>query len=433
MDTTRPAPRPWASPGGPVPPDPAPLSAALLPVTRLHGPAPSGPSPYEQVPAATPPHDPRALRRRRRGRALLAGVGALALLAVAVAVVDERGEAAAPGAAAVRAQVDARLPALTAFVERERGLAFLAPVEVEVLDDDAFVEALFEPGPGEEEPAGDGEATLRALGLLDGDQELDEELDASLAGGVAGFYDPEDGRLVVRGTSFDAYAELVVVHELAHALQDQHFELSRPALLVADDERQLAFDALVEGDAGRVEQAWREAQPRAVQREIDDEEQRRYGDLDEGPYVVEVLLGFPYAAGPALVEQLLDEGGQAGLDAAFRDPPTTSEQVLRLGPAAPAVPAPGDLPAGDVVDEGVLGELGLSLALDLDPTGLEDGLGWAGDRYVTVDTEDGPCTVADVELDGAQERDRLVEALGEASYDAQARGPAGLRLTSCSG
>ena len=107
--------------------------------------------------------------------------------------------------------------------------------------------------------------------------------------------------------------------------------------------------------------------------------------------------------------------------------------MLRLGPAAPAVPAPGDLPAGDVVDAGVLGELGLALLLDRDPADPEEGLGWAGDRYATVDTEDGPCTVADLQLDGAPERDRLVEELEEASYDAQARGPAGLRLTSCSG
>ena len=424
METTGPAPPAWAAPDGALPPDPVRALPVLAP--PVPGPPPPS-SPYEHVPPL-PPHP----ARRRRGRALLAGVVAGALLAVGVAVVDERGEAA-PVPAAVRAAVDARLPALTAFVEQERGLAFRSPVEVEVLDDGAFVEALLEPVPGDAEPVGDGGATLRALGLLEPDQELDEEVDASLASGVAGFYDPADGRLVVRGGVFDPYVELVLVHELTHALQDQHFELSRPDLLEADDERQLAFDALVEGDAGRVEQAWRDAQPRSVQDQIDDEEQRRYGDLDEGPYAVEVLLGFPYAAGPGLVEQLLDEGGQAGLDAAFRDPPTTSEQVLRLGPAAPTVPAPDDLPAGEVVDQGVLGELGLSLVLDLDPTDPEERLGWAGDRYATVDTEDGPCTVADVELDGAPERDLLLEAGEGASYEVQARGRAGLRLTSCSG
>lgn len=360
---------------------------------------------------------------------MLAAVCAIALLAVGVAVLSERD---GPGSPAVQRAVQARLPALQAFVQRARGLPFLRPVQVEVLDDRAFVSALQEPSEQEAEAAGDGEATLRALGLLTQDEDLDAALADSLADAVAGFYDPEDGRLVVRGTAFHPFVEMVLVHELTHALQDQHFDLSRPDLQGADDERQIAFDALVEGDATRVEQAWLQEQPADVQRAVGRELERRYGDAEPGPRAVEALLGYPYFAGPELVRQLLEQGGQPRLDEAFRTPPTTTEQVRVLGPGALVVPRPDDLPAGEVVDEGVLGEFGLVLLLSRATDELAEAPdGWDGDRYATVDTADGPCTVVDVALDRPTDRDELAELLRRTYRDVQPRGATGLRLASC--
>ena len=73
--------------------------------------------------------------------------------------------------ARIRAEVAALLPGLQDFVAAERGLPFRADVEVEVLDDDAFLDALYdvpEDAPEDREDR-DAEPTLKTLGLLEED------------------------------------------------------------------------------------------------------------------------------------------------------------------------------------------------------------------------------------------------------------------------
>jgi hypothetical protein len=333
----------------------------------------------------------------------------------------------------VRAEVDAVLPALQGFVQDARGLPFEEPVEVEVLDDEAFLDALHE------EPADapqaredrDGERTLKALGLVEPDADLDEQVEQQLDAGVVGFYDPSTDRLAVRGREVDVFTELVLVHELTHALQDQHFDLERPELEQTDDERSLAFDSLVEGDAVRVEDAWLSAQSPDRQAEVLD----RLGgapDRTTGDDTVAALLSFPYVAGPSYVRQVLDAGGQAALDAAYATPPATTEQVLQPDAGAPVGVARPDV-EGDVVDEGVLGEVGMALLLGDDPWHPGAHTAWGGDRYVTVGDGDRTCTTADIAADEPAQLPALREALADARPEAEiADGPGGtLRLVSC--
>ena len=67
-----------------------------------------------------------------------------------------------------------------------------------------------------------------------------------------GFYDHEEDRLCLIGDSavaVDPMDKLTLAHEYAHALQDQHFDLS--ALMEQDDDSEAsgAMLALIEGDA----------------------------------------------------------------------------------------------------------------------------------------------------------------------------------------
>jgi hypothetical protein len=401
---------PWA------PPDPAPVPAPVpapppAPAWEQQpwGQQPWGQQPWGQQPwgaapwgAPPPPPDPRGRRRA------VVAIGSVVVLLLALlagsAVLEER------RADRVRAEVTALLPELRAFVEQERGLPFLDDVEVEVLDDGAFLEALYAESPDAPEPREDrdSERTLVALGLLDADVDLDEAVTDSLDEGVVGFYDPSTGALAVRGREVDAFVRLVLVHELTHALQDQHFDIDRPELDEADDERGLAFRSLVEGDAVRVETAWLLEQPPAVQRELaqlfDD------GGPSQAEPVVEAVLGFPYRAGPGLAQALLDSGGQPALDAAFRDPPTTAEQVLDPD-AGTGVEVRRPEPAGAVVDEGVLGVLALALLLGGDPLVAGPERGWNGDRYVTAEQDGRTCTRAHLAVDDPDSGAALTAAL----------------------
>jgi hypothetical protein len=400
-----------------------------------------GPDPWappDRRPTASPAsHDagwyapPSAVRQPRRGRRAVTALATVVLLlggglGAAILLEGQRAER-------VQAQVDAVLPALQGFVEQARGLPFEEPVEVEVLDDEAFLDALYEEpadAPGEREDR-DGERTLKALGLIEPDADLDEQVQDQLDAGVVGFYDPSTDRLAVRGRDLDVFTELVLVHELTHALQDQHFDLERPDLDEADDERSLAFDSLVEGDAVRVEDAWLAAQPADRRAEVLD----RLGGAQErelGTGTVQALLSFPYVAGPSYVRQVLDRGGRAALDAAYATPPTTSEQVLQPGAGPPAEVARPEV-QGAVVDEGVLGEVGLALVLGVDPWHPGPHSAWGGDRYVTVEDGDRTCTTADVAADEPDQRPGLRQALAAARPDAELTdGPGGtLRLVAC--
>ena len=361
-----------------------------------------------------------------------AGV-ALVLLGGGVTAATAQRWSSVGAGSSVEAQLRDRLPELTAFVERERGLPMRRTVRVEVLGDETFLAAFDDGAPVEgSEPDGFG-ATLEGLGLVEDAEDAEDLVGDSVDSGLVGFYDGLTERLAVRADRLDAYVEMVVVHELVHALQDQHFLLDRPGL---DDgsERPLGFSALVEGDASRVEQAWRAAQSPARQAEIAEEELRRFGDAGSAGLedVVDGTLAFPYVAGLPLVEALLADGGQARLDAAFRTPPLTSEQVLhpeQVGEgAALSPPAPDG--EGEQVDEGSLGELGLAQLLGLDARDGGPQEGWDGDTYATYVDGEQTCVLATVVMADAAARDELVDAL-RAFLDADPVGPASLELTTC--
>ena len=353
---------------------------------------------------------------------------ALAVLAAGVLVLLTG--AAAPDQDPVRD----RLPALIAFVEAERGLEMRREVDVRVLEEDDFVEAFREDEPTEP-PEYDLGSTYGALGLAD-EEEFADEVDDALDDGVVGYYDPVSEQLVVRARPLDAYLELVLVHELTHALQDQWFQTDRPSLFDLT-ERLIAFQSVVEGDATRVERAYYRQLSPQERAEVDEVQGMEAYAPVLGADALDSELSFTYVAGLRLVDALIAAGGQERLDAAFRSPPTTTEQVLHPEALAegPPLSPPAPRRSGEVVDEGVLGERGLALILGVDPL-EEDGpqVGWDGDSYATyVDGSDDVCTAATVEMADPPRRDRLVAALRAAGVQAEPRGAAALELESCGG
>src|SRR4051794_1922496 len=90
------------------------------------------------------------------------------------------------------------------------------------------------------------EEVLKLLGLIAPGVDL-RKISASVFGeGVAGYYDPRSKRLrIVSGTTPDALSEMVLSHELTHALEDQRFGLDLQE--GASDDAALARLALVEG------------------------------------------------------------------------------------------------------------------------------------------------------------------------------------------
>jgi hypothetical protein len=331
---------------------------------------------------------------------------------------DDDGGGGQSGPGGSGSELEATVAELSDHVATVRGAPFPAPVTVELLPDDAFAERLL--ADFEEERA-DIDLTGRllvALELLDRDDDLYEIYEEFLGGGVAGFYDPETGALVVEGAELTPYRRSTIVHELTHAYDDQRFELHRPELDEADDESGLGFAALVEGNAMRVQQRWEATLSGGERSALLFEQLAAAGDLDVDaiPLVLLRQIDFPYTDGSLLVEALLDAGGEDRVDAAFAAPPTTSEQVLDpdaylAGEGAAPVPAP--TADGEVVDQGSFGQLTLELTLDsvLDRrTAREAADGWGGDAYVAWYEGDRTCVRAAFRMDSTAHLAELADA-----------------------
>jgi len=312
---------------------------------------------------------------------------------------------------------------LSAFVEAERGLEFIDPVDVELADDDEFEQRLLDDFEAEDEAdLRDTEAIFRALGFLDADDDLVEQLKGVLSGGVVGFYDPETNELVVRGLELTPYTRKVIVHELTHALDDQHFELFRPELDEADDEAGFGFSALVEGNASTVEDAYAETFTDDEQKQSDEEEAAVGSDTDFTgfPQILLDLIGAPYQLGPPLIDAITAEGGGSAVDAAFEDPPVSSEQVLDptlylSGEAPLDVAEP--LADGESFDQGTFGQFLLLLLLDDGGVDLdvarEAAIGWGGDQYVAWRDGDQTCLRVAFEGDTPADTTEIEDALTE--------------------
>ncbi len=320
---------------------------------------------------------------------------------------------------------------LEADVAKARGLEFLQPVAVELADDAEFEQRLLDNFEEDVSQIEDAEVFYRALGLLGPDENLIDELRAIYSVGVLGFYDPETNELVVRGRTPTPYVQQTIVHELVHALDDQHFELDRKQYDDRKDEISSGFTAVVEGNARRIELQWLDDQPEAFRTTAKEQEQA-YGDgidVNAFPEILLFEIGAPYQLGPVFVRQLLADGGERAVDAAIDDPPTTSEQFLfpplyeQREARIEVPPPPAD---GEVVDDGVVGALFLFGLLTTGASTVNETdafravQGWGGDWAVTWKDGDQACTRIDLVGDTDSDTTEIEQALEAWAQDGPA-------------
>jgi hypothetical protein len=151
------------------------------------------------------------------------------------------------------------------------------------------------------------------------------------------------------------------------------------------------------------------------------EESSQAGGINPNvPPVLLDTLSFPYTFGVEFVKAVVKAGGQARLDAAFVNPPTTSEQILHpqlFLTGQGAMPVADPRADGKVIDHGVVGEFGL-LLMFLDSrrplaqsVANQAAAGWGGDRYVAWDSGDKTCLRANFVMDTQADTNQLVSAL----------------------
>lgn len=322
---------------------------------------------------------------------------------------------------------DPRVADLADFVEEARGRDFRHPVQVDFLTPEEYTEAttteVTELQEEELDELERGTAQLRALGVVSGPLDLAEALNQTTDAGTLAFYSPEEERIRVRGTELTVGLRVTLVHELTHALQDQHFGL---ADLLDDDDSSAAVAgrALAEGDAMRIEDVY-------VETILDDDERVAYeaeseGDLERSEAATEGIPAFirasfatPYALGRPFVLMLFNQGGNDAVDDAFEDPPRTEEHLFDpasfvAGEEGERVDLDLDEDEVDLIDEGAFGSPSwfLVLAERIDPqTAFAATLGWGGDRYAVYQRGGETCIRAVFRGDDEAEEREMAAAI----------------------
>lgn len=238
---------------------------------------------------------------------------------------------------------------------RLRGLAY-RPVVSQVVSQKECADYLLRLLDQEMQPAltQKREGFLKLLGLMPEQASMKKIYAELYTDQVRGLYDPKQKRyLVVRSEGPTSAGQMeglaaamglsmeniLTVHELGHAIQDQHFQLAALSKKVAANfDEELAASSLIEGDASALMMDYA---MQSVGLEADgldmgamgglDQEQMMLGSspaLSKAPRFFREVLGFPYNQGMTFVGSLRGGKDWGAVNRAFRDLPESSEQIL---------------------------------------------------------------------------------------------------------
>ncbi|MFB3737741.1 MAG: hypothetical protein ACE14W_02100 [Candidatus Velamenicoccus archaeovorus] len=280
-------------------------------------------------------------------------------------------------------------------IQQVRELRFVDPVAVDAVDHDEMVHDL-EASFDESYPASlyrRRSLAWQTLGAIPPGTDLRAVLERFAGSQVIGFYDTLTKQLVfLGGEEPSPYERVTLAHELTHALDDQHFGLSRVDHLgiTCRDEAAEAAVGAVEGSATYFMLAY-------AQRFLSIQEQLQVG-LQTGPstagippFVLQTQT-WPYTAGLGFMQAMDARGGIEAIDRALQHFPLSTEQVMHPERYPNDVPTPVDVPqvaAGlgpgwkdlDVME---VGEAFLSILLGLridGTTAASAAEGWDGGIY----------------------------------------------------
>jgi hypothetical protein len=296
-------------------------------------------------------------------------------------------------------EVRAQLEDLIRVAQETRELPFLNPPQIKVVSDEeleALVRADIEEE-AEDFPA--DEALYKMLGLLNDAADFEQIVLDLYGEQVAGFYDGDTGEIVVpaREDGFSLLQQGTLVHELVHAITDQHFGFNDTFQTMIDEDRldqATAYQALIEGDATLAEVLWVQTLSQgeigeflANSLEIDTEA------LDSAPRFLTESLLFPYDSGLAFVQDLyVGQGGWTEVNNAYGTLPglpASTEQVITPDDYSRDLPV--EVPIPEVTVNGyelertsVWGEQGFRILLNQGEGSQSVATaadGWGGDSY----------------------------------------------------
>ncbi len=298
-----------------------------------------------------------------------------------------------------------------------RGLDFTSEVPIEVKSKAAikdYLEASLVRDFGEDKLKNISLAYGK-LGLLPQGLDLKEALLEFYSGQVVAFYDPKAKKLFLPGelvggmainviqflAQRDFMGEMVLAHELTHALQEQHFSIGEKLEILGNDDKTLALRCVVEGDAllagfgylfGYLDEEKISQVNDSVVGNIDES---RSTLSDEIPVAIMEQLLFQYYGGVSFVSRFLSERGWPGINQIYADPPLSTEQVLHPEKYVDNPDPPTRISLENLsslfssrwtqIEDNILGELMVRILFtkfNSKNRGASVAEGWDGDRFI---------------------------------------------------
>jgi hypothetical protein len=314
-----------------------------------------------------------------------------------------------------------------------RGLPMPKPVPAELQSTEDFRQFVVKDIAKELPPAkaANVQQALRHIGIYQKDIDLAKTLEQTMTSQAAAYYDPGTKKFfVVMAPDNDTMLDTISAHELTHALQDQNFDLTKLMSPTLDDDAGIARRFLVEGDATFSMLAYLAAGTKGTDAiammmkligsqieqmanmSIDDyasqmkQQAAAFGDMDpdmkksmetigELPPEIIVPMIDSYMKGAVVSMKAYEQGGWKAIDALYKNPPSSTEQVLhpveklltkREEPRKVTLPK---LP-GTELQNNVMGELQWSVYLQQWGVKAPEATpGWGGDRYAVMKNKDG--------------------------------------------
>ena len=206
-----------------------------------------------------------------------------------------------------------------ARIEVLRGLTFKHDVDIDVISRSEYREQR-----GESESASAFENELwRGAFVVDGETDVNTAFDDLYGDSVQGYY--VNDRIVIVTDDTDAIRidRRVLVHELVHALQDQHFGLERSGETI--DERRAEL-GVIEGEADYLPHLYDDRS--GEEWECLAETDRPAGEPRAFNVGLFLSIFAPYSAGPPFVAHLHETGGWDRVDRAYDDRPVSTSQLI---------------------------------------------------------------------------------------------------------
>ena len=373
--------------------------------------------------------------RRVRLLARLVAMGAAGVLAACSR--DARGTVAAAGPYAK--EVGEAVPR----IEKAIGLKFKTPPKVEQRSKDEVREFLtrkFNESMPTAEISGI-ERTYRRFGLIPDTLQLRPFMLELLTEQVVGYYDPATKVLYVVDGAQPEMVNVTVTHELVHALQDQYLNLDSIQKTTGDNDRQVAAQAVIEGQATFEQvQAMLGSNTLAATlpggwervRDMIRESQSTMPVFSSAPMIIQETLIFPYLSGAEFMRRF-EEMKPGGVP--FDAMPTSTEQIIHSDAygaspdSATRVTLPPLAAGARAVYENNLGEVETRLFLfhhlQEQNSAIRGAAGWDGDRFVLFETTGGDglawVTVWDSKIDAGEFYDLLDTSILKRYRDAKPR------------